>query len=60
MRILILKGGTNGNSLLHEVQEEARNQEPEESDAQEPQTGNTRCLPGVRHQSVQNRETLGF
>jgi len=40
-----LKGGHDGNSLLHEVQEKGRDKEPKAGYTQEPQTSNTRCLP---------------
>jgi hypothetical protein len=58
IHIAIREGGHDGNSLLHEVSEEERNKEPEASNAQEPQTGNTGCLPGMWHQGIQNREAL--
>jgi hypothetical protein len=55
-----LKGGHNGNSLLHEVQEKEGDKQPEAGYAQEPQTCHPRCLPCVRHKSIQNRETLNI
>jgi len=55
-----LKGGHNGNSLLHEVQEKGRDKKSKASYAQEPQTSNTRCLPSLRHKSIQNRKALNF
>jgi hypothetical protein len=55
-----LKGGHNGNSLLHEVQEKEGDKQPQACYAQEPQTCHPRCLPCVRHKSIQNREALNF
>ena len=55
-----LKGGRDGNSLLHEVQEKGGDKEPTACNTQEPQTSNTGCLPCLRHKSIQNRETLNF
>lgn len=55
-----LKGGHNGNSLLHEVQEKEGDKQPQAGHAQEPQTSYPRCLPCVRHKSIQNRETLNI
>ena len=54
------EGGNDGNSLLHEVQKEEGDKEPAAGDAQESQTCHPRCLPGVRHKSIQNREALGI
>jgi len=47
-----LKGGHNGNSLLHEVQEKGRDKEPTPGYAKEPQTGNPGCLSYLQHQSI--------
>jgi hypothetical protein len=55
-----LKGGHDGNSLLHEVQEKEGDKQPQAGYAQEPQTCHPRCLPCVRHKSIQNRETLNI
>jgi hypothetical protein len=55
-----LKGGHDGNSLLHEVQEKEGDKKPQAGYAQEPQTGNPGCLSYLRHKSIQNRETLNF
>jgi len=52
------EGGNDGNSLLHEVPKEEGDQEPAAGYAQESQTCYPRCLPGVRHKSIQNREAL--
>jgi len=45
---------------LHEVQEEERDKEPATGYAQESQTRHPRCLPGVRHKGIQNREALNI
>ena len=55
-----LKGGHNGDSLLHEVQEKGRDKKPEADYAQEPQTSNPGFLSYLRHKSIQNRESLNF
>ena len=55
-----LKGGHNGISLLHEVQEKGRDKEPSPGYAKEPQTGNPGCLSCLWHKSIQNRESLDF
>ena len=55
-----LKGGRDGDSLLHEVQEKGRNKKPHAGHTQEPQTSNPGCLSCLRHKSIQNRETLNF
>jgi len=56
----LIKGGHHGNSLLHEVQEKEEDKQPQAGYAQEPQTCHPRCLPCVRHKSIQNRETLNI
>jgi len=43
--VVKLKGGNDGNSLLHEVQEKGRDKKPQAYYAQEPQTSNPGCLP---------------
>jgi hypothetical protein len=43
--VVKLKGGHDGNSLLHEVQEKGRDKKPQACYAQEPQTSNPGCLP---------------
>jgi hypothetical protein len=58
--VIKLKGGYDGDSLLHEVQEKGGDKEPKAGYAQEPQTSNPGCLPCLRHKSIQNRETLNF
>jgi len=55
-----LKGGHDGDSLLHEVQEKGGDKEPNAGYTQEPQTSNQGCLPYLRHKSIQNRESLNF
>ena len=54
-----VKGGHDGNSLLYEVQEEEGDKQPSAGYAQESQTSYPRCLPCVRHKSIQDRETVG-
>lgn len=53
-----LKGGRDGNSVLHEVQEEEGDRESKAGYAQESQTGHPGCMPRVRHEGIQNREAL--
>ena len=55
-----LKGGYDGDSVLHEVQEKGGDKEPHAGYAQEPQASNQGCLSCLRHKSIQNRETLNF
>jgi len=55
-----LKGGHDGDSLLHEVQEKGRDKKPNAGYTQEPQTSDPGCLSYLRHKSIQNRETLNF
>ena len=55
-----LKGGYDGDSILHEVQEKGGDKEPHAGYTQEPQTSNPGCLSCLRHKSIQNRETLNF
>jgi len=55
-----LKGGYDGDSLLHEVQEKGGDKKPNAGYTQEPQTSNTGCLSCLRHKSIQNRESLNF
>jgi len=55
-----LKGGYDGNSLLHEVQEKGGDKEPQAGYAQEPQTSNTGFLSCLRHKSIQNRASLNL
>jgi len=55
-----VKGGHDGNSLLHEVQEEEGDEQPSAGYAQESQTSHPRCLPCVRHKGIQDRETLNI
>jgi hypothetical protein len=55
-----IKGGHDGNSLLHEVQEKEGDRQPTAGYAQEPQAGHSRCLSCLRHKSIQNRETLNI
>jgi hypothetical protein len=56
--VVRIRGGHDGNSLLHEVQEKERDKQSTASYAQESQTSHPRCLPCVRHKGIQNRETL--
>ena len=58
--VIKLKGGHDGDSLLHEVQEKGRDKKPHAGYTQEPQTGNPGCLSCLWHKSIQNRETLNF
>jgi hypothetical protein len=60
MAIAEIEGGYDGNSLLHEVQEKGRDKESTAGHAQEPQASHPGRLPQVRHQSIQNRETLNI
>jgi len=55
-----IKGGYDGDSLLHEVQEKEGDKQPAAGYAQESQTGHSRCLSCLRHKSIQNRETLNI
>jgi hypothetical protein len=55
-----LKGGHNGDSLLHEVQEKGGDKKPEAGYAQESQTSNPGFLSCLRHKSIQNRESLNI
>jgi len=54
------KGGYDGDSLLHEVQEKGGDKEPHAGYTQEPQTSNPGCLSCLRHKSIQNRESLNL
>lgn len=56
--VVRIRGGHDGNSLLHEVQEKERDKQSTASYAQESQTSHPRCVPCVRHKGIQNRETL--
>ena len=47
-----LKGGYDGDSLLHEVQEKGRDKKPNAGYTQEPQAGNPGCLSCLRHKSI--------
>jgi hypothetical protein len=58
--VIKLKGGYDGDSLLHEVQEEGGDKKPHAGYTQEPQTSDPGCLSYLRHKSIQNRETLNF
>jgi hypothetical protein len=58
--VIKLKGGYDGNSLLHEVQEKGGNKKPNAGYTQESQTSNPGCLSQLRHKSIQNRESLNF
>jgi hypothetical protein len=44
-----IEGGRDGNSLLHEVQEEEGNEQPSAGNAQESEAGHPGCLSCVRH-----------
>jgi len=55
-----LKGGHDGDSLLHEVQEKSGDKKPNAGYTQEPQTSDPGCLSCLRHKSIQNRESLNF
>jgi hypothetical protein len=55
-----LKGGYDGDSLLHEVQEEGGDKKPNAGYTQEPQTSDTGRLSCLWYKSIQNRETLNF
>jgi hypothetical protein len=55
-----LKGGHDGNSLLHEVQEKGRDKKPQASYAEEPQTSHPGFLSCLRHKSIQDRESLNL
>ena len=58
--VIKLKGGYDGDSLLHEVQEKGGDKKPTEGYTQEPQTSNPGCLSYLRHKSIQNRESLNL
>jgi hypothetical protein len=58
--IVKLKGGHDGNSLLHEVQEKGRDEKPRASYTQEPQASNQGCLSYLWHKSIQDRESLNI
>jgi hypothetical protein len=55
-----LKGGYDGYSLLHEVQEKEGDKKPQACYAQEPQTSHPGFLSCLRHKSIQNRESLNI
>jgi hypothetical protein len=55
-----LKGGYDGDSLLHEVQEKGGDKKPKAGYAQEPQTSHPGFLSCLRHKSIQNRESLNL
>jgi len=58
--VIKLKGGYDGDSLLHEVQEKGGDKKSNAGYTQEPQTSNPGCLSHLRHKSIQNRESLNF
>jgi len=47
-----LRGGHNGDGLLHEVQEEGRDKKPKAGYTQEPPTSNPGRLSFLRHKSI--------
>ena len=59
LSLVTKKEADNGTGILYEVQSQKGDERPQEHNHEEREAGDSRNVPFMRHQDVQNREELG-